>query len=142
MLRSLRSWAGGRRAGGRNSASEGEVTKLKSRPARVCDRPHNDRSQRPGYGGTLGSNALYAFPPIERLMATSKKSAKRSAARRKKAAGKASAKRGAAKSTAKAKRSKRRSGLKTVRQVGKKTWKTLKSTTAQVVEGVKETFGS
>jgi hypothetical protein len=31
--------------------------------------------------------------------------------------------------------------LKTVRQVGKKTWKTLKSTTAQVVEGVKDTFG-
>jgi hypothetical protein len=31
--------------------------------------------------------------------------------------------------------------LNTVRQVGKKTWKTLKTTTAQVVEGVRETFG-
>jgi hypothetical protein len=29
-----------------------------------------------------------------------------------------------------------------MRQVGEKTWETLKSTTAQVVEGVKDTFGS
>ena len=30
--------------------------------------------------------------------------------------------------------------LKTVRRAGKKTWEALKSTTAQVIEGVKSTF--
>jgi hypothetical protein len=33
-----------------------------------------------------------------------------------------------------------RGGLDTVRQVGDRAWETLKSTTAQVVEGVKETL--
>jgi hypothetical protein len=66
----------------------------------------------------------------------------------KRKAGRKSATKGALKSGSKstAKRAARRrkgsrGGLATVRQVGKKTWKTLKSTTAQVVEGVKETFG-
>ena len=35
-----------------------------------------------------------------------------------------------------------RGTLKTVRSAGEKTWKALKSTTAQVVEGVKGTFGA
>jgi hypothetical protein len=66
----------------------------------------------------------------------------------KKSARKSSSKRGR-KSTAKSagsrratrKRPKAAGGLETVRQVGERTWETLKSTTAHVVEGVKETFG-
>jgi hypothetical protein len=80
-------------------------------------------------------------------MAASKKSAKRSSGKKRPAAKRSRSKKPAGK--AKAAASKRRSrkaskpsgGLDTVRQVGEKTWKTLKSTTAQVVEGVKETFG-
>lgn len=81
-------------------------------------------------------------------MAASKKSAKRSPAKKRPAAKTSRSKKPAGK--AKAATSKRRprkastrakGGLDTVRQVGEKTWKTLKSTTAQVVEGVKETFG-
>jgi hypothetical protein len=34
-----------------------------------------------------------------------------------------------------------RGGIDTVRQAGEKTWEALKSTTSQVVEGVKERFG-
>jgi hypothetical protein len=34
-----------------------------------------------------------------------------------------------------------RGGIDTVRQAGEKTWEALKSTTAQVVEGVKDKFG-
>ena len=81
-------------------------------------------------------------------MASKKRTGSKSSAR-KKSARKASSKRGSKKSTARAAGAKRapkrstaaRAGLKTVRQVGEKTWKTLKSTTAQVVEGVKDTFG-
>lgn len=84
-------------------------------------------------------------------MAARKKSAKRTATKKKKPARKATSKSRSKKSTAKAARSKPRSrkasktargGLDTMRQVGEKTWETLKSTTAQVVEGVKETFGN
>lgn len=93
-------------------------------------------------------------------MAARKKSAKRTStkkrpaarsSRSKKPARKAAPKSGSKKSAAKAAGSKPRSrkasktargGLDTMRQVGEKTWETLKSTTAQVVEGVKETFGS
>lgn len=82
----------------------------------------------------------------------SKKSAKRSAKKRpaakgsrsKKPAGKAKAggrKAKAAGSKRRRKASRPAIGLGTVRQVGEKTWQTLKSTTAQVVEGVKDTFG-
>jgi hypothetical protein len=93
-------------------------------------------------------------------MAGPKKSAKRGAAKKrgapkrksakKKAGGKRSSKRGAGKTAAlkgaKLRRQARkglkaaRGGLDTVLQAGEKTWKTLKSTTAQVVEGVKDTF--
>lgn len=85
-------------------------------------------------------------------MAASKKSAKRSSAKKRPAAKSSRSKKSAGKAKAggrkaKASGSKRRKasrpaiGLGTVRQVGEKTWQTLKSTTAQVVEGVKDTFG-
>jgi hypothetical protein len=92
-------------------------------------------------------------------MAATKKSAKRSAAKKgpakrrsgkKKAAGKSASKRAAKRAAApKATRLKRRArkglkaargGINTVLQAGGKTWKTLKSTTAHVVEGVKDTL--
>ena len=88
--------------------------------------------------------------PQETAMAARKKSAKRTAPKKKKPARKAASKSQSRKS-AKAAGSKPRSrkasktyrgGLNTMRQVGEKTWETLKSTTAQVVEGVKDTFGS
>ncbi len=81
-----------------------------------------------------------------------KKSAKRSAAKKRPTAKRASSKKKPARKTANPratqvmKRHARkglkaaRGGLDTVLQAGEKTWKTLKSTTAQVVEGVKETF--
>jgi hypothetical protein len=93
-------------------------------------------------------------------MAATKKSAKRSAAKKspakrqsakKKPARKSGSKRSAKKAAPKATRITRqarkglkaaRGGIDTVLQAGGKTWKTLKSTTAQVVEGVKDTFGS
>jgi hypothetical protein len=86
----------------------------------------------------------------ETVMAARKKSAKRTSAKKKKPARKAASKTGSrksAKATASKPRSRKasktaRGGLNTMRQVGEKTWETLKSTTAQVVEGVKETFGS
>lgn len=73
-------------------------------------------------------------------MAATKKSAKRSSAKKR-----ASSKRGTKKATASKRRARKASksslpGIGAVRKVGRKTWKTLKSTTAQVVEGVKETF--
>ena len=76
-------------------------------------------------------------------MAASKKSAKRSSAKKRPAAKSSRSKKSATKAKAGGRRkaSKPALGLGTVRQVGKKTWKTLKSTTAQVVEGVKDTFG-
>lgn len=76
-------------------------------------------------------------------MAASKKSAKRSSAKKRPAAKSSRSKKSAAKAKAARRKPKKRAtgGLGTVRQVGQKTWKTLKSTTAQVVEGVKETFG-
>ncbi len=94
-------------------------------------------------------------------MAATKKSAKRSGAKKgsaakrqsakKKPAKKSSSKRGAKKgarpSATQLKRQARkglkaaRGGLDTVLKAGGKTWRTLKSTTAQVVEGVKDTLG-
>jgi hypothetical protein len=63
----------------------------------------------------------------------------------KKAAPKASRTAGSGKRVAKTASSKRRKkargGLGAVRKAGKRTWQTLKSRTARVVEGVKETFG-
>jgi len=81
-------------------------------------------------------------------MAATKKSAKRSATkkrtstkRRKKSTAKSTSRR---KSSAKAKARKglkaARAGLGSVLQAGGKTWKTLKTTTAQVVEDVKDTL--
>ncbi len=76
-------------------------------------------------------------------MAATKKSAKRSPTKkrssakgRKKSAAKSSSKRA---STTKAKA---RKGLKAARAGLGKTWKTLKSTTAQVVDDVKETLAA
>lgn len=80
-------------------------------------------------------------------MAASKKSAKRSSAKKRPATKTTRSKKPAAKAKATPKRRPRKAakrgtgGLDTVRQVGERTWETLKSTTAQVVEGVKETFG-
>lgn len=94
-------------------------------------------------------------------MVATKKSAKRGAAKtgpaakrksgkKKKSAGRSASKRAANKAAApKTTRLKRqarkglkaaRSGINTVLQAGGKTWKTLKSTTAHVAEGVKETL--
>lgn len=93
-------------------------------------------------------------------MVATKKSAKRGAAKtgpaakrksgKKKSAGRSASKRAANKATApKTTRLKRqvrkglkaaRSGINTVLQAGGNTWKTLKSTTAHVAEGVKETL--
>jgi hypothetical protein len=76
--------------------------------------------------------------------AAKKSAARKSASRRparsgggggKKATGRASLKRQAKKGLQAA-----RGGIETVRQVGDRAWETLKSTTAQVVEGVKETL--
>jgi hypothetical protein len=73
-------------------------------------------------------------------MAGTRKSAKRSKKR--------SAAKKSSRSSKKAGRSKKkatrsaRGPLTTVRTAGEKTWKALKSTTAQVVEGVKGTFGT
>jgi hypothetical protein len=85
-------------------------------------------------------------------MAATKKSAKRSARKKGPATKRQSAKKKKSKAAApKASQLKRRArkglkaargGIDTVLQAGGKTWETLKSTTAQVVEGVKETFGS
>jgi hypothetical protein len=95
-------------------------------------------------------------------MAATRKSAKRGAAKKaskaakrpsakKKAARKRSSKSSSRKATrpsaTRLKRQARkglkaaRGGLNTVLKAGGKTWKTLKSTTAQVVEGVKDTLG-
>ena len=88
--------------------------------------------------------------PRETLMAAPRKSAKRPSTKKgSRAKGSSSSKKKsakAAKTTARKRSARKRSktargGLNTVRQVGKKTWKTLKTTTAQVVEGVRETFG-
>jgi hypothetical protein len=73
-------------------------------------------------------------------MAASRKSAKRS---KKRSAAKKSSR--SSKKTVRSKKKATRSArgpLTTVRTAGEKTWKALKSTTAQVVEGVKGTFGT
>jgi hypothetical protein len=90
-------------------------------------------------------------------MAATRKSTKRTAGKKrssakrsstKKRAGRKSASRGRAKSkalkTATLKRRARKGfkaakgGIESVRQAGERTWETLKSTTAQVVEGVRD----
>jgi hypothetical protein len=81
--------------------------------------------------------------------AKKRKSAKRASAK-KRPARKAAAKgrgRGRAAKTATLKRTARkglraaREGIDTVRQAGEKTWEALKSTTTQVVEGVRDRLG-
>jgi hypothetical protein len=94
-------------------------------------------------------------------MAPTRKSTKRSARKKGKAAKRSAArKRPARKAAGRRKTSKRgsktakvlkrrakqglkaaRGGLDTVREAGERTWETLKSTTAQVVEGVKDRLG-
>jgi hypothetical protein len=83
-------------------------------------------------------------------MATKKKrgSAKRSSAKKRpaKAAAKRRTKSKATKTRSLKKTARKglraaRGGIKTVRQAGEKTWEALRSTTAQVVEGVKDKFG-
>jgi hypothetical protein len=90
------------------------------------------------------------MPPIlhqARNPMPKKRTAKR-ATGRKRAGAKTAAKRrtksGAKKTSSAKKRATRaaRGTLKTVRDAGEKTWEALKSTTAQVVEGVKGTFGT
>jgi hypothetical protein len=82
-------------------------------------------------------------------MAATRKSAKRTAGKKRRSASRAaSKKRSTKKRTARKTASKRASkssvvraakgGLKSVRQAGERTWETLKSTTAQVVEGVRD----
>jgi hypothetical protein len=80
-------------------------------------------------------------------MATGKKrgSAKRSSAKKRPArkASKGRSKTRASKSTSLKRKAKKglraaQGGINTVRQAGEKTWKALKSTTAQVVEGVRD----
>jgi hypothetical protein len=70
-----------------------------------------------------------------------KRSTRKAASRR----GTKATKRGARKATLKRRAKKglrvAREGLDTVRQAGERTWDVLKSTTSQVVEGVKERFG-
>jgi hypothetical protein len=82
-------------------------------------------------------------------MATKKKrgSAKRSSAKKRpaKAAAKRRTKARATKTRSLKKTARKglraaRGGIATVRQAGEKTWEALKSTTTQVVEGVKEKF--
>jgi hypothetical protein len=85
-------------------------------------------------------------------MAATKKSAKRSATKKGRRAKRGSAKKKSSKKAAGAKAAQlkrqarkglkaARGGLNTVLKAGGKTWKTLKSTTVQVVEGVKDTLG-
>jgi hypothetical protein len=73
-------------------------------------------------------------------MAATRKSAKRS---KKRSGAKKSSR--SSKKTGRSKKTATRSArgpLTKVRTAGEKTWKALKSTTAQVVEGVKGTFGT
>jgi hypothetical protein len=77
-----------------------------------------------------------------------KKTTKRSAAKKRPAAKRGSAKKKPARKPTRAKATQvarkglkaARGGLDTVFKAGEKTWKTLKSTTAQVVEGVKDSL--
>lgn len=69
-----------------------------------------------------------------------RKSAPRRAAKRSGSKSKRTARTGGLKRQARKGLQAARGGIETVRQVGDKAWETLKSTTAQVVEGVKETL--
>jgi hypothetical protein len=74
-------------------------------------------------------------------MAPARKSAKRSAPKKKKSAAKSSSKRSSpTKARGKALKA-ARAGLGSMLQAGEKTWKKLKSTTTEVVQDVKETWG-
>jgi hypothetical protein len=93
-------------------------------------------------------------------MAATRKSAKRSAAKKRTVAKRPSSKKKPARKSAPKRRAKKttaskttglkrqakkglkaaRGGFDSVMQAGEKTWETLKTTTASVVEGVKETF--
>ncbi len=85
-------------------------------------------------------------------MAATKKSAKGSRGKKRPAAKRSSSKKQSARKASAKRRTKKslkaaalkrraRKGLRVARQAGKKTWKTLKSTTAEVIQGVKGTFG-
>jgi hypothetical protein len=93
-------------------------------------------------------------------MAATKKSAKRSARKKRKSAKRPSAKKRPARKAVAKGRTRRRApksaalkrtakkglrvaqeGIETVRQAGEKTWGVLKSTTTQVVEGVRDKLG-
>jgi hypothetical protein len=94
-------------------------------------------------------NAVYECPNLREYgMSPRKKRTAKKSSRARKAARKTSSRsrKNASKASSATGRRRKRSkaalpGLGTVRQVGKRTWRTLKSTTAQVVEGVKETLG-
>lgn len=92
-------------------------------------------------------------------MAATRKSAKRAAGKKRKSAKRSSAKKRSARKAAPKGRARRRvpktaalkrtakkglraarEGIDTVREAGEKTWGVLKSTTTQVVEGVKDRF--
>jgi hypothetical protein len=100
---------------------------------------------------------------IEDHMAPTRKSAKRTTGKKRRGAKRASARKSPARKTASKRRTKAggtrarkktglkrtaekglraaREGLDTVREAGGKTWKVFKSTTAQVVDGVRDKLG-
>jgi hypothetical protein len=82
-------------------------------------------------------------------MAATRKSTKRTAGKKRSSATRASSKKRSTKKRSARKTASKRAtksrvvkaakgGLETVRQAGERTWETLKSTTAQVVEGVRD----
>jgi hypothetical protein len=75
-------------------------------------------------------------------MASSRKSTKRATKKKRSSAKRSSSKKGTTRKTGTKGRAKAlraaKGGIKSVRQAGERTWETLKSTTAQVVEGVKD----
>lgn len=118
----------------------------------MTDPTHTSPGNASMYGGTCAGRAVYDFQPTrEILMSPRKKRSSKKASRAKKPARKAASTSRSRKKTTKASSSKRRTrktskraiaGLGTVRKVGERTWKTLKSGTARVVEGVKDTLGA
>jgi hypothetical protein len=100
----------------------------------------------PRVGGIPGPAAR---PSINREILMAKKRTAKRATARKRAGAKPASKRRTKSTAKKASSSKKRATrarsargpLSTVRVAGEKTWEALKSTTAQMVEGVKGTFG-
>ena len=79
--------------------------------------------------------------PASRKRPARKGPARKAAARRRGKSARRGSRTGALKRRAKQGLSVAREGIDTVRQAGERTWETLKSTTAQVVEGVRERLG-